>query len=226
MSQRVFDEDGHVITVSSDIPVNDLTRAPVFMDAMPDGVLYIPVVIAAADGETPRMALLNPTLIATTEEATKITVQAVNEARQGLVDSLVAEGVQRDQLQQQMIDANTAQNQTLASQQQALQDMDARLAAAVAALELRPTMVKLGEVNIAFTATIAVGASSRPITTNLNGILATDRLVLYTKSALPSGYALSAGVRANAGSLTVNVTHPALALSAGFSIPTEVWALR
>lgn len=97
--RTVFDAAGNKIKVPEDTPVNDLTRAPQFMDELPDGLLFVPIVVASKDG-TPMVGLANPTLIATTQEVTEKIVSEVNTARQQFVD----EGRARDAVQQTIID--------------------------------------------------------------------------------------------------------------------------
>lgn len=97
--RTVFDAAGNKIRVPEDTPVNDLTRAPKFMDELPEGLLYVPIVVASKDG-TPMMGLASPTLIATTEETTTKIIEAVGQARQQFVD----EGRARDAVQQTIID--------------------------------------------------------------------------------------------------------------------------
>lgn len=70
---QVFDEQGNV--VEGEGVVNDLTKSPVFQQ-LPAGLTYIPIVIPAADGATPRLGLVVPSVIATAAQVSDVKAKA------------------------------------------------------------------------------------------------------------------------------------------------------
>lgn len=207
MTIKAFDENGQIIDVSSNTPVNDLTRAPKFMDEMPEGVMFVPVIIPAADGETPRIALVNPTLIATTEEVTGQIVAAVNTARQEFVDA----GIQRDEVQQEQIDR--------------ADDFAASLASMLAAIQAKKQLTQIGTVTISQTAAVAITAGVRQFTPTLNGLVAGEPVVVMPQS-IPANYLVGLPFVSANNVLTVPITCPLLALGASFTFNLRVFAFR
>lgn len=207
MTTKVFDQAGEVVSVPGTVPVNDLTRAPVYMDQMPAGVMFVPVVIPAADGETPRLALVNPTLIATTEEVKEQILAAVNTARQEFVDA----GIQRDQVQQEQIDR--------------ADQFAASLAAAVTAINAKKQLTQIGTVTISQTAAVAISAGVRQFTPTLAGLVAGEAVVV-TPVSIPANYLVGLPFVSATDRLTVPVTCPLLALGASFSFNLKVFAFR
>lgn len=132
-----YKPDGTVEDVLTNPIFNDLSVAPKYMEAMPEGVAFAVFAVPAADGSTPRLVLVNPSLIATTEQVLEEIVDRVGAARQELVDANNA----RDQLQSeqitaiqtmdtalaQLIQANTVRDQALAVVVQKNTDQDAAL---------------------------------------------------------------------------------------------------
>lgn len=92
---EVFDERGNIVQAGGRTVFNDLTKAPI-MDHMPDGRHYLAIIMPAADNTgLLRIALVDPTLVATQQSIREI-IDAVAEARQGLVDQVLAKNSEQD----------------------------------------------------------------------------------------------------------------------------------
>lgn len=200
----VFDEVGNKVFVSGDVPVNDLTRAPQFMDKMPSDTLFVPVVVPSADG-TPRLALVNPTLLATTDQV----LSKIGEARQGLVDA----GVARDA--------------ALAMQVARIDTMQTSMSTLIAQLAARKALVSLPDVTVSQTAGLVLSAGERTFNVACAGVVkATDTLLVVSKAAFPAGYGLRGYSAPSDNNLSIVLQCPGLALGASFSIPFAVYAIR
>ena len=207
----VFDKDGHRVFVSSDVPVNDLTQAPRYMDSMPSDTLFVPVVVPAADG-TPRLALVNPTLLATTDEV----LEAIATARQGLVD----ENDIRDA-------ALAAEVQRINTLQGTMSTTQASMATLIAQLAARKAIVPLPDVVVSQTAGLVLSTGERSFNVACAGIVkATDTLLIVNKNAYPAGYGLRGYSAPSNDNLSIVLQCPGLALGASFSIPFAVYAIR
>lgn len=196
----VFDESGHIIEVDTATPVNDLTRAPKFMEEMPGGVMFVPVVIPAADGVTPRIALVNPTLIATTKEVTDRIVAAVNKARQEFVDA----GITRDEVQQTQINS-------LATQTARIDGVIAAQNTLIAQLQARKQFIALPDVTIPAASLVSALATEKVFTMTCTGLRTTDTVTVTPKS-LPVGYGLRSWSVAQNDQIVLRVQAPILSL--------------
>lgn len=119
MTQNVFDEQGNVIEVSTKTPLNDLTRAPVY-NSLPHGVLYVPIVIAAKDGR-PRLALVAPSVIATSDQVGSLTQRLA--AMEPLAAQFAEEFPEQASKVQWLVDAVDALPDFAVSYSQALSDI-------------------------------------------------------------------------------------------------------
>ena len=88
------------------------------------------------------------------------------------------------------------------------------------------SMISLGTVTIAQTATVAIALGPRAVTVALAGCAAGERIVVTPTAAVPVGYGILDASCYVANSLTVNVYGPALALGASYSFGVKVAALR
>jgi hypothetical protein len=207
----VFDANGNKVFVSSEVPVNDLTQAPRFDEELPDNVMYSMIVIPSADG-TPMIALVNPTLIATTEEV----LQKIAAARQELVDA----GIARD-------DALAAEVARINTMQLRMAQVDTNTATLVAQLAARKAVVPLPDVTVTQTATVALTAGERTFNVACPGIVkTTDTILLVNKNAYPTGYGLRGYSVPSDNNLSIVLQCPALILGGAFSIAFSVYAIR
>ena len=186
MATTVFDQQGNIVQVPGNVPVNDLTQAPIYNEALPPGMLYVPIVVPAKDG-TPRLALANPALIATTQEV----IDKIAASRQSFVD----EGRDRDAQQQVLID----QNRLLLQQQSVL----------VAALGERKQVINLGDVTLTPTDLVTLIGGELVRTKPVTGLLMTDQLMLTVKS-MPPNYGWRGFSIPSNGNLTLRVQAPIL----------------
>ncbi len=144
----------------------DLTLAPRFNDKLPDDVMFSMVVIPAADGQ-PMIALVNPTLMATTKDV----LDRISAARQQFVD----DGVARDATQQTLIDQNT--------------QMLTQLNLLIAQLQARKTVVNFPDVTIPASSLITLTLGEKTFNIPVSGIKTTDIAVLTPKDQ-PANYGL------------------------------------
>lgn len=193
--RTVFDAQGNKIQVPDDVPTNDLTRAPIFNDDLPENTLYSVVVVPSKDG-TPMLALVNPTLLATTEEV----LERISVARQELVDA----GIARDNAlaaEQVRINALVANETSMLANMQAVQT----------SLADRKQPIPLSNVVIPASALITLSVTELVLTRSCPGIRTTDA-VSITPVSLPAGYGLRGfSIPAN-DQITIRVQAPILSV--------------
>lgn len=83
----------------------------------------------------------------------------------------------------------------------------------------------LGDVNITYTAAIAVSAGPRPIAVAVPNAKAGDILAVRLTAAIPVGYDIGSCYCLTDGTIQVVIDHPVLALGANFSIPVRVFRI-
>ncbi len=87
------------------------------------------------------------------------------------------------------------------------------------------SLVVLGTVTIAQTATIAIAAGVRTISVSVTGLLAGENVILQPTTTPPAGYMLGLPT-ARAGVLDVPVYAPAMVINASYSVTARVLAVR
>jgi hypothetical protein len=87
------------------------------------------------------------------------------------------------------------------------------------------SLVVLGTVAIAQTATIAIAAGVRNVSVNVTGLAAGENVLLQPTTTPPAGYLIGHPI-ARAGILDVPVFAPAMIINASYSIPARVLAIR
>jgi hypothetical protein len=99
---KVFDQYGGTSTADAEVILNDLSKAPV-LTKMPDGKVYLAAIIPS-ESNTPRIAMLDPNLVAKTQSIDDI-LAAVTNARQALVDQIKAINATQDMEIDQLVNA-------------------------------------------------------------------------------------------------------------------------
>lgn len=86
--------------------------------------------------------------------------------------------------------------------------------------------IVLGTVDVKQTAAVLLAAGARNVPVAVPGLLATDDLMLFPVAAPPLGYSVGNATVLGAGSATVTVVGPALAIGGTFTIPCRAVVLR
>lgn len=86
-------------------------------------------------------------------------------------------------------------------------------------------IVLVGTSTVGETATVAISAGVRPVTTTVAGVVVGGAYQVVATSAPPAGYALHDAFASATNTLKVNVTAPLLAIGASYSIPIKVYRL-
>jgi hypothetical protein len=87
------------------------------------------------------------------------------------------------------------------------------------------SLVVLGTVTVAQTATIAIAAGVRTISVSVTGLVAGENVILQPTSTVPAGYMLGLPA-ARSGILDVPVYAPAMVINASYSVTARVLAVR
>jgi hypothetical protein len=89
------------------------------------------------------------------------------------------------------------------------------------------TLVSLGEIKLEQTAVLALGPGIRTITlTGIAGLRKGEVVLAVPTAGLPVGYAIHSAYATADGTLQVQLTSPALALGANYSITAKLVAFR
>lgn len=85
--------------------------------------------------------------------------------------------------------------------------------------------VALGDVTLAYSTLVGLGATNRQITVALLNVRAGDVLSVRPTGPITDGYDLGAAFCNADGVLTVIVAHPPLVINGSFSIPIRVFRI-
>lgn len=88
------------------------------------------------------------------------------------------------------------------------------------------SLVDLGIITIARTATLALGVGVRTQTFAVSGAMKDDRILISPLTPVTDGYLVGQATAPSAGSITVPVYEPAMILNASYSFRARVLALR
>lgn len=80
----------------------------------------------------------------------------------------------------------------------------------------------IGDVTVAYTTPIAIGAANRQISVPLATVRAGDVISARPLGAVPDGYDIGAAYCVTDGTLVVIVAHPAIVLGGNFSINLRI----
>lgn len=88
------------------------------------------------------------------------------------------------------------------------------------------SLVDLGQITIARTATLALGVGVRTQTFTVPGVLKDDRVLVSPLVPVTNGYLVGQPTATAANTITVPVYEPAMVLNASYSFPARVLAIR
>lgn len=88
------------------------------------------------------------------------------------------------------------------------------------------SLVDLGTITIARTATLALGVGVRTQTFTVSGALKDDRILISPLTPVTDGYLVGQATATAANTITVPVYEPAMVLNASYSFKARVLALR
>lgn len=212
----VFDEDGNLVAVPEQVPVNDLTKAPK-ITGMDLASGYIAAIVPS-NVEAPRIALLAPTYYARSSAVTTLAGRVTTlEGKAAVAGPIGPQGPQGERGPQGDLGAAGPVGATGAAGAKGDKgDTGATGAAGT------PGNSLIGTVSIAETAVVAILAGVRKVTVACPGTVTTGNYIAFPVSATPAGYAINDAICATAGQITVTVNGPALALGASYSIPCRI----
>lgn len=215
----VFDEDGNLVAVPEQVPVNDLTKAPK-ITGMDLASGYIAAIVPS-NVEAPRIALLAPTYYARSSAVTTLAGRVTTlEGKSAVPGPIGPQGAQGERGPQGDAGAAGAAGPVGATGSAGAKGDKGDTGATGPAGT--PGNALIGTVAIGETAVVAILAGVRKVTVACPGTVPTGNYIAFPVSATPAGYAINDAICSTAGQITVTVNGPALALGASYSIPCRI----